>query len=162
MKMYSAACRLVERYGLAAIGIPYQLGLMRVLRRLRPRRGHAEQHGPPAVKDPETKNVVQKGKAIPHFNEGDMGAGVPQLLMHDILERKGLPTETTLHDVRWGREFDGKFVWVFLISGAAPPAHYGGWKKDQSLPPGRHVLPQGRRHLLRRLQARRHHLGPRL
>jgi L-fucose isomerase-like protein len=39
--------------------------------------------------------------------------------------------ETTLHDVRWGREWDGKYVWVFLISGAAPPAHFGGWKKTQ-------------------------------
>jgi L-fucose isomerase-like protein len=24
--------------------------------------------------------------------------------------------------------FEDKFVWVFLISGAAPPAHFGGWK----------------------------------
>jgi len=82
----------------------------------------------PDVVDPATKKVVAKGKAIPHFNEGDMGSGVPQVLMHDIFERKGMPTETTLHDVRWGREYNGKFLWVFLISGGAPPAHFGGWK----------------------------------
>jgi L-fucose isomerase-like protein len=39
-----------------------------------------------------------------------------------------MPAETTLHDVRWGREWEGKFVWVFEISGGAPPAHFGGWK----------------------------------
>jgi L-fucose isomerase-like protein len=83
----------------------------------------------PPVRDPETKKVVFEGEAIPHFNEGDIGAGVPQLLMKEIYAKKKMATETTLHDVRWGREFEGKYVWVFLISGAAPPAHFGGWKK---------------------------------
>jgi L-fucose isomerase-like protein len=41
--------------------------------------------------------------------------------------------ENTLHDVRWG-DLDASgtvedYVWVLLISGAAPPAHFvGGWK----------------------------------
>jgi hypothetical protein len=65
---------------------------------------------------------------IVHFNEGDLGSGVPQVLMHDILQRRGMPPETTLHDVRWGDTWDGRFVWVFLISGGCPPAHFGGWK----------------------------------
>jgi len=129
MKIYSAACRLVERFGLSAIGIPYQLGLVRCTAATDLVEGMLNNIDRPAVKDPTTKQVVKKGKAIPHFNEGDMGSGVPQLLMHDIYERKGMPTETTLHDVRWGREWEDKYVWVFLISGGAPPAHYGGWKK---------------------------------
>ncbi len=29
--------------------------------------------------------------------------------------------------MRWGRKYDGKFVWVLEISGGAPPAHFGGW-----------------------------------
>ena len=29
----------------------------------------------------------------------------------------GLPPETTLHDLRYGEEFSGEFVWVFEISG---------------------------------------------
>ena len=37
----------------------------------------------------------------------------------------GWPPENTLHDLRWGRHFKGDgiddYVWVFLISGAAPP-----------------------------------------
>ena len=42
--------------------------------------------------------------------------------------------ENTLHDVRWGEEFDGQFVWVFEISGAAPPEHFvGGYKGSSSM-----------------------------
>ena len=44
----------------------------------------------------------------------------------------GQPVETTLHDLRWG-DWDrsgtvSDYVWVFLISGSAPPAHFGGWQ----------------------------------
>ncbi len=131
MKMYSAAARFVQRYGLASIGIPYQYGLVRCVPASDLVEGMLNNEDRPAVKDPETGQVVAKSDSIPHFNEGDMGAGLPQVLMHDIFKRKNMPTETTLHDVRWGREFDGKFVWVFLISGGAPPAHFGGWKKTK-------------------------------
>ena len=42
----------------------------------------------------------------------------------------GQPVENTLHDLRWG-DIDptgtvDDYVWVFLISGAAPPAHHIG------------------------------------
>ncbi len=131
MKMYSAAARMVERYGLSSIGIPYQYGLVRCVPASDLVEGMLNNEDRPPVKDPDTKQIVAKGRAIPHFNEGDMGAGLPQVIMHEIFERKGMPSETTLHDVRWGREYDGKFVWVFLISGAAPPAHFGGWKKTK-------------------------------
>ncbi|MDX9972056.1 MAG: hypothetical protein RBU21_03595 [FCB group bacterium] len=129
MKMYSAAARYVTRYGLSAIGIPYQLGLVRCVPASDLVEGMLNNADRPPVRDPETGKVIEKGKPIVHFNEGDMGAGIPQRLMYDIYERKGMPSETTLHDIRWGREYDGKFVWVFLISGAAPPAHFGGWNK---------------------------------
>jgi hypothetical protein len=42
----------------------------------------------------------------------------------------GYAPETTLHDIRWGRQYTGDgiddFVWAFEISGAAPPAHFEG------------------------------------
>jgi hypothetical protein len=44
----------------------------------------------------------------------------------------GQPVENTLHDLRWG-DWDqsgttDEYVWVFLISGPLPPAHFiGGW-----------------------------------
>jgi L-fucose isomerase-like protein len=128
MKMYSAAVRLYQRFGLSSMGIPYQLGLVRCCPASDLVEGMLNNADRPDVVDPATKKVIAKGKAIPHFNEGDMGSGVPQVLMRDIFERKGMATETTLHDVRWGREYNGKFLWVFLISGGAPPAHFGGWK----------------------------------
>jgi hypothetical protein len=45
----------------------------------------------------------------------------------------GLDPATTLHDVRYGEHFKGGdvdgFVWVFEISGSAPPSHFkDGWK----------------------------------
>ena len=50
----------------------------------------------------------------------------------------GQPVENTLHDLRWGdRDRSGTtedYVWVFLISGSAPPAHHvGGYKGTDSL-----------------------------
>ena len=35
----------------------------------------------------------------------------------------GFRPETTLHDVRYGEEYNGEYVWVFEISGAVPPEH---------------------------------------
>ncbi|NLO33766.1 MAG: hypothetical protein GX117_10490 [Candidatus Hydrogenedentes bacterium] len=129
MKMYVAACRFVARYGLSAIGIPYQYGLVRCVPASDLVEGMLNNTDRPAIKDPESKQTVMPGQPIPHFNEGDIGAGIPQLLMKEIYTMKNMPAETTLHDVRWGGEYDGKFVWVFMISGGAPPAHFGGWKK---------------------------------
>lgn len=128
MKMYAAAARIYERYGLAAIGIPYQLGLVRQVPASDLAEGMLNNAERPDVRSYETKSVINKGRPIVHFNEGDLGSGVPQMLMDEIYRRKGMPSETTLHDVRWGRDWEGKFTWVFLISGAAPPAHWNGWK----------------------------------
>jgi hypothetical protein len=37
---------------------------------------------------------------------------------------------TTLHDVRWGEDYDGTFVWVFEISGSVPPSHFANGYAD--------------------------------
>lgn len=31
--------------------------------------------------------------------------------------------------MRWGDKWEGKFIWVFEVSGGGPPAHWGGWKR---------------------------------
>ena len=55
------------------------------------------------------------------------------------------------------------YVWVFLISGAAPPAHFiGGYKGATQRAPAPDVLPAGRRHGQRRQQARLDRLEPRV
>jgi len=74
-----------------------------------------------------------KGEALPHFNEVDECAGLDGLVTYRVWRSLGQPPENTLHDLRWGRQYtDDKldaYVWVFLISGAAPPEHFiRGWK----------------------------------
>lgn len=129
MKMYLAAGRIHSRYGLAAIGIPYQYGLVRATAASDLPEGMLNNSDRPPIIDFETRSPVNPDRPIVHFNEGDIGSGVPQVLMHDLLTRKGMAPETTLHDVRWGIEHDGRFIWAFEISGGAPPAHFGGWHR---------------------------------
>ncbi len=131
MKMYTAAGFIYRRYGLAAIGIPYQYGLVRCTSASDLPEGMLNSSDRPDIIYNETGEVINEGKPIIHFNEGDLGSAIPQVLMHDILIRKKMPPETTLHDVRWGDWWRDKFVWVFEISGGGPPAHWGGWVKTQ-------------------------------
>src|SRR5690606_38962056 len=68
--------------------------------------------------------------ALPHFNEVDECAGLDSLLTYRLWTEMGMEGENTLHDIRWGEHFQNEdindFVWLFLISGAAPPAHFDG------------------------------------
>jgi hypothetical protein len=89
---------------------------------------------PPVKRD---GRVLFEGEALPHFNEVDECAGLDGLVTYKLWRELGFPPENTLHDLRWGCPFrDGKldaYVWVFLISGAAPPAHFiGGYKGTSS------------------------------
>jgi hypothetical protein len=74
--------------------------------------------------------LLYEGQALPHFNEVDECAGLDALATHRVWRALGYPPETTLHDVRYGETYavNGaeEFVWVFEISGAAPPAHFIG------------------------------------
>lgn len=128
MRMYEAAGIIHERYGLSAIGIPYQYGLVRSTCASDLPEGMLNNCERPDIVSPGDGRAINKGRPIIHFNEGDVGSAVPQVLMHDILVQKKLPPETTLHDVRWGGLWEGRFIWVFEISGGGPPAHWGGWK----------------------------------
>jgi hypothetical protein len=78
------------------------------------------------------------GQALPHFNEVDEGAAVDEIVTNRIWKAMGLDPATTLHDIRYGEQFKGKgvddFVWVFLISGAAPASHFiGGYTGATSM-----------------------------
>jgi hypothetical protein len=82
----------------------------------------------PPVIHPDTGEELFPGKAVPHFNEVDEGAAVDALVTNRIWTAMGLDPATTLHDVRWGEQFTDQnlddYVWVFLISGAAPASHF--------------------------------------
>jgi hypothetical protein len=131
-KMYIAALRIADDFGCATIGIQYQQGLKDLLPASDLVEGTLNNTDRPPVKSRDGKRVLYEGEPLPHFNEVDECAGVDGLLTYRVHKALGLPVENTLHDLRWG-DWDrsgttDRYVWVFLISGSAPPAHFiDGW-----------------------------------
>jgi L-fucose isomerase-like protein len=128
-KMYIASLRIADDFGCDAIGIQYQQGLKDLLPASDLVEGTLNNADRPPVKSRDGKRVLYKGEPLIHFNEVDECAGLDGLLTLRVHKELGQPVENTLHDVRWGDQFGDDYVWVFLISGAAPPEHFiGGWK----------------------------------
>ena len=127
-KMYIAALRISDDYGVAAIGIQYQQGLKDLVPASDLIEGLLNNVQRPPVTSRDGSRVLWQGEALPHFNEADEGVAVDALLTNRIWTAMGLDPATTLHDVRWGEDYDGQFVWVFEISGSVPPSHlHGGY-----------------------------------
>ena len=128
-KMYIAAVRISDDFGCDAIGIQYQQGLNDLLPASDLVEGMLNNADRPPVKSRDGKRVLYKGEPLVHFNEVDECAGLDGLFTYRVHRELGQPVENTLHDVRWGDQFGDDYVWVLLISGAAPPEHFiGGWK----------------------------------
>ncbi len=127
-KMYIAATRLAHEFGCDAIGIQYQQGLKDLTPASDLAEGILNNVDRPPVLHEETGEELYAGEALPHFNEVDECAGLDALVTYRLWRTLGFPPENTLHDLRWGRRYAGngidEFVWVFEISGAAPPAHF--------------------------------------
>jgi hypothetical protein len=131
-KMYVAAVRIADDFGCDGIGIQYQQGLKDLMPASDLVEGTLNNADRPPVQSRDGQRELFAGEAIPHFNEVDECAGLDALLTHRVHKALGQPVENTLHDVRWG-DWDrsgatSDYVWVFLISGSAPPAHFGGWQ----------------------------------
>jgi len=131
--MYIAAVRLADDFGCAAIGIQYQQGLKDLAPASDLVEGLLNNVDRPPVRASGSKRVLFDGEAMPHFNEVDECAGLDGLVTYRLWQELGFAPENTLHDLRWGRHYRGRgvndYVWVFLISGAVPPAHLiGGYK----------------------------------
>jgi L-fucose isomerase-like protein len=124
-KMYIAAMRIADEFGCDAIGIQYQQGLKDLAPASDLVEGLLNNVDRPPVFS-RNNGELYPGRALPHFNEVDECAGLDALITNRIWTRLGYEPETTLHDVRYGEEFNGEFVWVFEISGAAPPQHFVG------------------------------------
>lgn len=136
-KMYVAAVRIADDFGCDTIGIQYQQGLKDICPASDLVEGTLNNVERPPVLHAATGEELYAGEALPHFNEVDECAGFDGLLTYRIWRELGFDPENTLHDLRYGADFeiDGKneFVWLFLISGAAPPAHFiGGWQGASS------------------------------
>jgi hypothetical protein len=132
-RMYIAALRIADRFGCDCIGIQYQQGLKDLLPASDLVEGMLNDSKRPPATAAGSKKILWKGKPLVHFNEVDECAGLDGLLTQRVHEALGQPVENTLHDIRWG-DWDrsgttDQWVWVFEISGGAPPAHFiGGWK----------------------------------
>jgi hypothetical protein len=136
-KMYVAAVRIADEFGCRTIGIQYQQGLKDLAPASDLAEGLLNNRERPPVKCLQTGRVLYAGEALPHFNEVDECAGLDGLVTYGLWRELGFPAENTLHDVRWGQHYRGDglddYVWVFLISGAVPPAHLlGGWQGTTS------------------------------
>jgi hypothetical protein len=127
-KMYVAAVRLADEFGCATIGIQYQQGLKDLTPASDLVEGLLNNVDRPPVHHEVTGRELFAGEALPHFNEVDECAGLDGLVTNRVWLELGYSPETTLHDLRWGRHFKNSsidaYVWVFLISGGAPPAHF--------------------------------------
>jgi hypothetical protein len=131
-KMYIAAMRIADDFGCDCIGIQYQQGLKDVLPASDLVEGTLNNADRPPVRSRDGSRILYDGRPLPHFNEVDECAGLDGLMTYRVHSAMGQPVENTLHDVRWG-DWDASgtvpdYVWVYLISGAVPPAHFtGGW-----------------------------------
>lgn len=137
LKMYIAAVRIADDFGCAAVGIQYQQGLKDMVPASDLAEGLLNNVERPPVMSRDGQRELYAGQALPHFNEVDEGAAVDALVTSRVWTAMGFDPATTLHDVRWGERYRGNgvdaYVWVFLISGAAPPSHFiGGYKGASS------------------------------
>lgn len=141
LKMYIASVRIADEFGCSTIGIQYQQGLKDLAPASDLVEGLLNNRDRPPVRHEKTGKVLFEDEALPHFNEVDECAGLDGLVTYRLWNELGYEPENTLHDLRWGRHYKGKsgnrqldaYVWVFLISGAAPPAHFiGGFRGTTS------------------------------
>lgn len=132
-KMYVAALRMSDDFGLDAVGIQYQQGLKDVVPASDLAEGLLNNAERPPVFSRDGSRELYAGRPLPHFNEVDEGVAVDSLVTNRIWTAMGLDPATTLHDIRWGEEYEGQFVWAFEISGSVPASHNGGYDKSWSM-----------------------------
>ncbi len=133
-RMYIAAVRIADEFGCDSIGIQYQQGLKDLVPASDLVEGLLNNPDRPPIASEDGRELFA-GDALPHFNEVDECAGVDGVVTNRVWKALGLDPSTTLHDVRWGKDFGEDFVWLWQISGAAPASHfvngYAGSESDR-------------------------------
>lgn len=132
LKMYIAALRIADDFGLDAVGIQYQQGLKDVVPASDLAEGLLNDAERPPVRSRDGARELYAGRPLPHFNEVDEGVAVDALITNRIWTAMGFDPATTLHDIRWGETYGDEFVWTFMISGSVPAAHNGGYHRSYS------------------------------
>ncbi|AFL86729.1 hypothetical protein Terro_0380 [Terriglobus roseus DSM 18391] len=131
-RMYVAAVRIADEFGCDSIGIQYQQGLKDLAPASDLVEGLLNNPDRPPVLAEDGRELFASD-ALPHFNEVDECAGVDGVVTNRVWKALGLDPSTTLHDVRWGKDFGDDFVWLWQISGAAPASHFvGGYAGSES------------------------------
>jgi L-fucose isomerase-like protein len=106
--MYLAVLDLLAEFEGDCLGWQYQLGLLPVL--------------PPSDFCEGLLNSTcrpeSSGDLVITSTEADQGNLIPMELMKRLLLKKGLHQAVMFHDVRWGHEHAGRWLWVLLNSGS--------------------------------------------
>ena len=108
LRDYLVVLDMLDEFKADCLGWQYQLGLIP----LRPPSDFAEGLFNSACR-PESN-----GDTVACATEADQGNVVPMEMMKRLLKAKGLHQAVMFHDVRWGAEHDGRFLWVLLNSGS--------------------------------------------
>jgi L-fucose isomerase-like protein len=108
LRGYLTALDLVREFQADCLGWQYQLGLLKLLPPSDFAEGLLNSHCRPEG----------DGEVLITATEADQGNLVPMELMKRILLAKGLPGAVMFHDVRWGAEHEGRWLWVLLNSGS--------------------------------------------
>ena len=108
LRDYLAVLDMIGEYKADCLGWQYQLGLIP----LRPPSDFAE------GLFNSTCRPESNGDTIATATEADQGNAVPMEMMKRLLKDKGLHQAVMFHDVRWGAEHEGRFLWVLLNSGS--------------------------------------------
>jgi L-fucose isomerase-like protein len=108
LRMYLAVLDLLAEFKADCLGWQYQLGLLPVL--------------PPSDFCEGLLNSTCRpesdGDVVITSTEADQGNLIPMELMKRLLKKKGLHQAVMFHDVRWGGEHEGRWLWVLLNSGS--------------------------------------------
>lgn len=108
LRLYFAALEFIDEFKADCLGWQYQLGLI------------------PVTTPSDFCEGLLNSKCRPESNgapiitatEADQGNVIPMELMKRLLARKGLHEAVMFHDVRWGGEENGRYLWVLLNSGS--------------------------------------------
>ena len=109
LRDYLAVLDLIDEFQADCLGWQYQLGLIP----LRPPSDFAE------GLFNSTCRPESNGDTIATATEADQGNLVPMEMMKRLLKAKDRHQSVAFHDVRWGGEHEGRFIWVLLNSGSA-------------------------------------------
>ncbi len=108
LRHYLAVLDLMAEFQADCLGWQYQLGLLPLAAPSDFAEGLLNSHERPEG----------NGHVVITSTEADQGNLVPMELMKRVQEARGLPGAVMFHDVRWGAEHEGRWLWVLLNSGS--------------------------------------------